>query len=111
MAPTAKPREQQRGLLLLCRIDTRVDDCLMESILRMASGCTGRQFPGIGLIQWIRADPDEEFGFAEFSTGSAAYKASKALNGLNLFGKEIVCIYDMKTAELAELWRFGQVAI
>jgi hypothetical protein len=104
------------SIVFIFNLDLRVDEEAIYDILQKASFApptaeeisaahvTG-QAPVSPLIQFRRV-PGETFGIALFRSAAPAARATKAITGIQLFGKEVFAQIDKRTQQLLEQWRY-----
>ena len=104
------------SVVFIFNLDLRVDDQAISEILHKASHASlsaeeisASNISGhASLSQFIqfRRVPGESFGIALFRSAAPAARATKALTGVQLFGKEIYAQMDRRTYQLLEQWRY-----
>jgi hypothetical protein len=99
--------------VFLFNLDTRVDDSAINEMIQKASfaplSIEESQLTGSSQLQQFiqfRRVPNETFGIALFRSASSAARATKALTGVQIFGKELFAQMDKRTQQLLEQWRY-----
>jgi hypothetical protein len=104
------------SVVFIFNLDIRVDDHAISRIVQKASSASMspeelsashllNQASSGQFIQFRRV-PGEAFGIALFRSAAPAARATKALTGVQLFGKEIYAQMDKRTYQLLEQWRY-----
>ena len=104
------------GVVFIFNLDVRIDDAAINELILKASYAapsteeltavqTGQSVNQQQFIQFRRV-PGETFGIALFRSAAPAARATKALTGVQMFGKELFVQMDKRTSQLMEQWRF-----
>jgi hypothetical protein len=102
--------------MFIFNLDLRVDDDAVNEMIQKASyaPASAEEMSAAHVIIQshlkpfiqFRRVPGETFGIALFRAASSAARATKALTGVQLFGKELYAQMDKRTYQLVEQWRY-----
>jgi hypothetical protein len=104
------------SIVFVFNLDSRVDDDAINELVQKASYAPASaeettvahmlvQAHQKPFIQFRRV-PGESFGIALFRSAAPAARATKALTGIQIFGKELFAQMDKRTSQLVEQWRY-----
>lgn len=104
------------SVVFIFNLDIRVDDDAINELVKKASYAPASaeeatvahmliQAHHKPFIQFRRV-PGENFGIALFRSAAPAARATKALTGIQIFGRELFAQMDKRTHQLVEQWRY-----
>lgn len=104
------------SIIFIFNLDTRVDSVAINEMILKASNSNNAAgdasssqvltgFQQQSFIQFRRV-PDEAFGIALFRSAAGAARATRALTGVQMFGKVLFAQMDKRTQQLVEQWKF-----
>jgi len=104
------------SVIFIFNLDTRIDSAAIEEMINKAcqtsqtveEAQSAHGISGVSQQAFIqfRRVPGEAFGIALFRAAAGAARATRALSGVQMFGKVLYAQMDKRTQQLVEQWKF-----